>query len=160
MTGRAIGLGTMMVLAASVAAGRAHAPAKPERLTADGVIKLWSPNLKSADEYGQIGGSPKQAPNVAAYSFRVSGPTLEELWNHYAGLCGMTERYSEKSFLNATGTGPKGSYVVSDRASGDGKGGRGPTVFLLKTDAYTVSVTFQAESGGKSISGSLTAVVP
>src|SRR4051794_23272127 len=105
MTSRATWLGAIMVLAAAVPAGRGHAPAKPERLTADGVIKLWSPDLKSATEYGQIGGSPKQAPNVAAYSFRVTGPTVEKLWNHYADLCGMTERFGEKNFLNATGTG-------------------------------------------------------
>ena len=147
-------------LAAVVPATRADDPARPKKPTAEDVIKLWSPKLKSATEYGQIGGSPKPSPGVAAYSFRVAGPTFGDLWNHYAGLCGMKERYAEKAFLAAADVGPKGSYVVSDRAAADGNGGRGLTVFLLRTDAYTVTVTFQPDPDGKSISSSLTAVVP
>jgi hypothetical protein len=50
--------------------------------------------------------------------------------------------------------------VVSDRVAADGKGGRGLSVFLLRTDTYTVTVTLQPDPGGKSISGSLGAVVP
>ena len=83
------------------------------------------------------------------------GPTFED-----AELCGMKKRYAEKTFLINTDTGPNGSYVVSERASADGKGGRGPSVFLLRTDIYTVTVTFQPDPDGQSISGSLTAVVP
>jgi hypothetical protein len=33
-------------------------------------------------------------------------------------------------------------------------------LFLLKTDSYTVTVTFQADPDGGSINGSLTAVTP
>src|SRR5262249_38762644 len=132
---------------------------KPKKPTAEEVAKLWSPKLKSATDYAQTGGSPKPAPGVAAYSFRVTGPTFEELWNHYADLCGVKKRHAEKTFLVTTGAGPKGSYVVSDRAAADSKGGRGLSVFLLKTDAYT-TVTFQPDPGGKSISGSLSVVVP
>jgi len=46
----------------------------------------------------------------------------------------------------------------------DGRGVRSPrrrmSVFLLKTDAYTVTVTFQSDPDGKSIIGSLSVVVP
>jgi hypothetical protein len=87
------------------------------------------------------------------------GPTFEELWNHYAALCGMKQRYAEKKFLVTAKTSPKGSYVVSDRAAADGQGGRGLSVFLLKTDDYVVTVTFQPDPGGNSISGSLSVVV-
>ena len=74
-------------------------PAQPRKLTAEDVIELWSPRgLKTAQDYGQMGASPKQSPNGAAYSFRVIGPTFEELWNHYAQLCGMKLRYQEKTF--------------------------------------------------------------
>jgi hypothetical protein len=139
---------------------RAQEPAKAGKPTAEDVVKLWSPRLKTATEYQQLGGSPERSPDVAAYSFRVIGPTCEELWNHYAGLCGVKDRYAEKTFLNTANAGPNGSYVVSDRASGDGKGGRGPSVFLLKTEACTVTVTFVPDPGGTSISGSLSAVVP
>jgi len=139
---------------------RGDEPVNPKKPTAEDVAKLWSPKLKSATEYHQTGGSPKQSPNVAAYSFRVVGPTFEDLWNHYAALCGVKQRYAEKTFLVTADAGPKGIYVVSDRAAADGKGGRGLSVFLLKTDAYTATVTFQPDPGGESISGSLSVVVP
>lgn len=164
MSRRTTWLLAILVLGAGLSTGgpgtRGQDPAKPKKLTAEDVAKLWSPKLKSATEYAQTGGAPKQAPNVAAYSFRVVGPTFEELWNHYAKLCGVKQQYAEKTFLVSADAGPNGSYVVSDRAAADGKGGRGLSVFLLKTDTYTVTVTFQPDPGGKSISGSLSAVVP
>jgi hypothetical protein len=134
-------------------------PAKRKQ-TAEDVAKLWSPELKSTTESGQTGGSPKQSPNVAAYSFYVVGPTFEEVWNHYAKLCGLKQKYAEKTFLISADAGPNGSYVVSDRATRDGKGGRALSTFLLKTDAYTVTVTFQPDPDGKSINGSLSVVMP
>jgi len=145
----------------AVASGtRGHAPVRPGKPTAQDVARLWKPELKSATDYAQTGGPPEQSPEVAAYSFKVVGPTFEELWAHYANLCGVKEQYAEKTFLITTGAGPKGRYVVSDRPSVDGKGGRGVSVFLLKTDAYTVTVTFHPDPDGKSIIGSLSAVVP
>jgi len=89
---------------------------KPKKVTAEDVIALWSPWLVNAVDYAATGGTPEQSPDVAAWSFRVIGPTLEELWNHYAQLCGMKQRYAEKSFLVIGDTGPCGRYVVSDRA--------------------------------------------
>ena len=154
----------LLVFSAAVMAvtpgGRGDEPARLKKPSADDVIKKWSPDLKTATEFGQTGGSPKRSPNIAAYSFRVTGPTFEELWNHYAKLCGVKERYAERRFLVSADTGPNGSYVVSDRAAADGKGGRALSLFLLKTDDYTVSVTFQPDPGGKSISGSLSVVIP
>jgi hypothetical protein len=41
-----------------------------------------------------------------------------------------------------------------------GKLGRGLSVFLLKTDGQTVTVTFQADPDGGSIAGNLTTVTP
>src|SRR4030095_4731982 len=107
-------------------------PTKPKKRTAHDVITLWAPQLKTAQDYGQMGASPEQSPNVAAYSFRVIGHTFEELWNHYAQLCGMKQRYEENTFLIGGDTGPNGSYVVSDRLPASGKLGRGVSVFLLK----------------------------
>jgi hypothetical protein len=138
----------------------AQEPAKARKPTAEGVIKQWAPRLKSATDYQQWDGSPERSPDVAACAFRVVGPTFEELWNHYAERCGLEARYEEKTILNTAGVGPNGSYVVLNRSSGDGKGDRGPSVFLLRTGAYTVTVTFMPDPGGKSISGSISAVVP
>lgn len=131
---------------------------KPKKPTAEDVVKLWSPDVKSASQFGQTGGSPKQSPNVAAYSFRVVGPSFEEMWNHYARLCGVKQKYAAKAFLITADTGPNGHFVVSEMS--DGKTGRGLSVFLLKTDAFTVTVTFRPDPDGQSISGSLSAIVP
>jgi hypothetical protein len=141
-------------------AGRGEEPAKPRKPTADDVIKLWVPKLKNATDYQAFGGSPKQSPNVAAYSFAVVGPTFEELWNHYAKLCGVEIRYAENTFQQIGGTGPKGSYVVSDRMYSLEKSGHALSVFLLQTDAYNVTVTFRPDPDSKKILGSLSVVVP
>ena len=93
--------------------------------------------------------SPERSPNVAAYSFRVVGPTIEELWNHYAVLCGMKQRYGGKTFQIIGDTGPNGSYVVADHWTGNGQNGRGVSVFLLKTESYTVTAIFQPDSDGR-----------
>lgn len=151
-------LAFLSIGAFAVALGARGQEPKLKKLTADEVVKLWSPQLKSATRYGQTGGSPKQSPGVGAYSFTVVGPSFAELWNHYAKLCGTDHKYEEKSFRITSDTGPNGSFVVSD--GGDGKGGRGLSTFLLKTPTYTVTVTFQADPDGKTIRGSLSAVVP
>lgn len=164
MSRRSMWVMTALVFGAGVGAvtlgTRAQEPAKPEKMTAAEVVELWNPRLESATDYQQWSASPKRSPDIAACSFRVVGPTFEEMWNHYARLCGMEDRYAEKTFLNKSDDGPRGSYVVLDRWAADGKGGRSLSVFLLKTAGYTVTITFAPDPGGKSISGSLSAVVP
>src|SRR4051794_33687961 len=112
-----------------------------KRLTADEVITLWKPMLEGVEDFQQLGASPKESPGVAACTFRVVGPSFEGLWNHYADLCGIPDRYEAKRFLTSGNTGTRGSYVVTDRPSSDARGGRGLSVFLLRTDRYTVTAT-------------------
>jgi hypothetical protein len=130
----------------------------PERLTADEVLELWKPRLAGVEDYQSFGSAPKQSPGLAAYTFRVVGPSFEVLWNHYADLCGIKDRYEARRFLNAGGTAAKGTYIVGDRPSSDSKT-RGLSVFLLRTDRYSVTATIQPDRDGKSTLGSLTAVI-
>ena len=116
--------------------------------------------LDGREDFQQFGASPKESPGVAAYTFRVMGPSFEGLWNHYANLCGIGDRYEARRFLTAGGTGAKGSYVVTDRASSDARGGRGLSVFLLRTDRYTVTATIQPDPDGTALRGSIAAVIP
>jgi hypothetical protein len=132
----------------------------PKWLTAEDVIKLWKPMLDGVEDFQQFMASPKESPGVAAATFRVVGPSFEGLWNHYADLCGIGNRYEARRLLVSGGTGPKGSYVVSDRASSDAKGGRGLSVFLLRTDSYTVTATIEPDPDGKAMRGSIAAVIP
>ena len=130
------------------------------RPTAEGVIMLWKPMLKGTEDFQQFWASPRESPGVAASTFRVVGPSFEGLWNHYADRCGIRDRYEARRFLNSGGTGPHGSYVVADRWSSDAVGGRGLSVFLLRTDRYTVTVTIQPDRDGKAVLGSIAAVTP
>jgi len=138
---------------------RTAEPGKPEKLTAKEVIELWTPIPKVVTDFGKMGGSPEGDPKIAAYSFRAIGGTYEECWNFYAERCGLKQRFAEKMMVVSPGKSPKGSYVVSDRAAADGSG-HAVSVFLLKTDQYTITATLHPSTDGKSIEGSLTAVVP
>ena len=134
-------------------------PVKLDQITAKAVIERWTPIPKETTDFNKMGGSPEGDLKVAAFSFRAVGSTYEEYWNFYAELCGIKQRFAEKRMVVSPGKGPKGSYVVSDRAAADGSG-HAVSVFLLKTDQYTVTVTIHPTADGKGIEGSLTAVVP
>ena len=58
------------------------------------------------------------------------------------------------------GGGAKGTYVVTDRATSLAKRERALSVFLLRTDRYTVTATIQPDPDGKAIRGSISAMVP
>jgi hypothetical protein len=131
-----------------------------KRLTAEDVIMLWKPMPAGVEDFQQFWASPKESPSVAASTFRVVGPSFEGLWNHYADRCGIGDRYEARRILITGGTNAKGSYVVADRASLDAKVRRGLSVFLLRTDRYTVTVTIQPDPDGKAMLGSIAAVTP
>jgi hypothetical protein len=148
------------VILAGVAGLRAELPKAPKRLTAIEVITAWRPYINDPKDFQQSWASPERSPDVAACSFRVEGPSIEELWNHYADLCGIGDRYRAKTFLTTGNVGAKGSYVVTERTSSDAKAERGLSVFLLKNDRYVVTVTIQPDLDGKALCGSIAAVIP
>jgi hypothetical protein len=129
-----------------------------KRLTAEDVIELWKPALDGVNDFQQFVASPRESGAAAAATFRIVGPSFEGLWNHYADLCGMRDRYDAKRFLMSGGTGAKGIYVISDRASPLNDGERALSVFLLRTDRYTVTATIQPDPDGKALRGSIAAV--
>ncbi len=133
----------------------------PKKLTAEAVVKKWTPKLDKDDaSYNRTGGSPKESPDVAGYTFAYKGMTLDEVWNFYADKCGMEERYKEKHYLISTGTSKAGEYVVSGRPVAGGKSAaHGETMFLLKTAEYTVTVSFHLDPDGKTVQGSIAAVL-
>lgn len=130
-------------------------------VTADDVIKDWKPKVAGKGKgFEASGGSPKDAPNVAALAFRVDGWTFAEVWDFYAAKCGVEHRYKEKNILIATGKGPKGDYVVADRLTAlDADAKRAVTVFLLRADGYTATVSFHPAPDGKAVLGSIAVVV-
>jgi hypothetical protein len=131
-----------------------------KKLSAEDVITLWKPMPDGVEDFQQFVASPKETPGAAAATFRVVGPSFERLWNHYADLCGIGDRYEASRLLMSGGTGAKGTYVVSDRASSLAKGGRGLSVFLLRADRYTVTATIEPDPDGKAMRGSIAAVTP
>jgi hypothetical protein len=149
--------GLVTLLGIGVRGGQAD---DPKRLTAADVIKLWNPMQDGVEEFQQFVASPEECPRMAASTFRVVGPSFERLWNHYADMCGIGKRYEARRLLISGGTGTKGSYAVCDRASSGAKGGRGLSVFLLRSDRYTATATIQPDPDGKAMRGSITAVIP
>lgn len=150
-------LGLVTAIGMGVRGGPAD---ESRRLTAEEVIRLWEPKLEGVEDFQQYLASPPESSSMMAATFRVVGPSFERLWNHYADLCGIPDRYEAKRMLISGGTGAKGSYVVSDRMSLDAKAGRVLSVFLLRTDRYTVTATIQPDPDGKAMHGSIAAVVP
>jgi hypothetical protein len=132
---------------------------KTKGLTALGVIRLWEPKIEGVEDFQVFEAPLEECPGVAAQTFRVVGPSFERLWNHYADLCGIANRYEAKRFLVSSKLGANGGYIVSDRASSDAKGGRGLSVFLLRTDRYTVTATIQPDPAGKAVLGSVVAML-
>jgi hypothetical protein len=133
---------------------------EPNRLTALDVIRLWEPKIDGVDDYQAFEAPLEGSPRVAVQTFRVVGPSFGRLWNHYADLCGIAHHYEPKRFLTSSKAGTKGSYIVSDRASSDAKGGRSLSVFLLRTDGYTVTATIQPDPAAKAVLGSIVAATP
>jgi hypothetical protein len=153
----AVGAGLVALIGIEVRGNQAD---DPKRLTALGVIRLWEPKIDVVEDFQAFEAPLEESPGVAAQTFRVVGPSFERLWNHYADLCGIAQRYEAKRLLISSKAGAKGSYIVSDRASLDAKGARGLSVFLLRTDSYTVTATIQPDPAGKAVLGSIVAMVP
>lgn len=150
-----------LTLVIALLSAAAFAADPPKKLTAEAVVEQWTPKPDKDDaSYGRTGGSPKGSPDVAGYTFMLTGMTLEEVWNFYAEKCGMKERYKEKHYLIATGTTTAGEYVVSGRPVAGGKSAaHGESMFLLKTAEYTATVSFHLDPDGKTILGSVAAVL-
>jgi hypothetical protein len=148
--------GLVALIGAGLRGGQAD---DAKKLTAEDVIRLWEPTGDGIEDFQQFWASPKESPEVAACTFRIVGPSFERLWNHYANLCGIKDRYEAKRLLVSGGRSDKGSYVVGDRASSDANGERGLSVFLLRTDRYTVTTTIRPDPDGKAVLGSIAAVI-
>ncbi|MDG3005036.1 hypothetical protein [Paludisphaera mucosa] len=146
-----------IAVAAALGAEVAEAPGG---ITVDEVVELWKPEIRGTRDYRAIGSSPKETPSIAGYTFRIEGPSFEDLWNHYADLCGFPKRYEAKTFQITGDVGPRGSYVVSDLPATVAPIVRGPSLFLLKTDRYTVTATISPDPDGKAVRGSIVAVTP
>lgn len=117
----------------------------------------WLPKLKANTDYQATGGP--QGTTAAAYVFRVVGPTYEQLWNHYADLCGIRERYAPQHLLNDGGQSAAGRYLTLNRPPGvidDRKLiGPGQAMFLLQAEDHTATVTFHSSPDAKSLMGSV-----
>ena len=79
-----------------------------KRLTAEDVITLWKPMQDGVEDFQQWWRRRRNPPAMAVATFRVVGPSFEGLWNHYADLCGIGDRYEARQLLISGGTGPRG----------------------------------------------------
>jgi hypothetical protein len=147
--------GVVVLIGIGLRGGQAD---ESKRLTAEDVLTQWEPMRDGVEDFQRFWASPKGSSGEATATFRVVGPSFERLWNHYADLCGIVDRYEVKRFLMSGGTSDKGTYVVNDRGSSATKGKRGLSVFLLRTGRYAVTVTIQPDPDGKAMRGSIAVV--
>lgn len=131
----------------------------PKRPTAEEVVASWKPEQKGIEDLQQWTTSPKGSDQELGCTFRVVGPSYEELWNHYAGRCGVEERYQARRLLISGGRGLRGNYVVAEQPSPNAEGGRAQTLFLLRADRYAVTVTIQPSPEKDAWLGTITAVI-
>lgn len=150
-------LGVVAGLGAGLRGGRADDPKRP---TAEEVVEAWKPTLPGVTDLQTFSAAPKEAPGVAACTFRAVGPSFEAFWNHYADRCGAPDRYEPKRFLVAGTAGPKGVYIISDRMGNDGQAGRGLSLFVLRTEHATATVTIRPDADGKAVLGSIAVALP
>ena len=130
-----------------------------KRLTAEDLLTRWEPMRDGVEDFQRFWASPRGSTREATATFRVVGPYFVHLWNHYADLCGMTERYEARQLRRSGGTSARGVYIVNDRWSSPSTGERGISVFLLRTDRYAVTATIQPDPDGKAVRGSIAAFI-
>jgi hypothetical protein len=90
-------------------------------------------------------------------SFRTSQLTFAEAWEFCATKCGADKKYVAYRLETTAGEGRKGSWALVERPEKDLE--RTDSVFSFRGKNHSVSVTLRPESGGKSVSGTLTVVV-
>jgi len=102
-------------------------------------------------------GCPNDSPKLYVVSFRTSQLTFAEAWEFCATKCGADKKYVAYRLETTAGEGGKGSWALVERPGKDGE--RIESLFALRSEKYSVSVTLRPEGGGKSVSGTLTVVV-
>ena len=134
----------------------------PKKLVAKDIAAEWLSKANTprpGGEYQGVGANaPKDSSKIYARSFTTSYATLEELWNFYAQKCGIDKKYNDKELYLLSGESKVGSFVLVERLERDNRN-RSESVFGLRTNEYTVSVTLRSERGGKSVAGTLVVVV-
>lgn len=157
-----------LLLAGSLAAGltipvfcathtsSAEKPSKAAGRTAlEAVAKQWDPT-HGARDYHSVGGFlPTNAPpTVYALSFS-SSQSLSQVWEFFAGQCGMNKKYSETSYQTLTGKTERGSYLLLERFN---EQRRCESIFAFQTKDKTITATVHPSNGDRTTAGTVTIV--
>ena len=122
------------------------------------IAQEWIPRGDGVGEWHDLGaGCPKDSPKLYVVSFRTSQLTFAEAWEFCATKCGADKKYVAYRLETTAGEGRKGSWALVERPGKDLE--RIESLFALRREKYTVSITLRPEGGGKSVSGTLTVVV-
>jgi hypothetical protein len=122
------------------------------------IAQEWLPRGDGVGDWHDLGaGCPKDSPKLYVVSFRTSQMTFAEAWEFCATKCGADKKYVAYRLETVAGEGGKGSWALVERPGKDGD--RIESLFSLRSEKYSVSVTLRPEGGGKSVSGTLTVVV-
>jgi hypothetical protein len=122
------------------------------------IAREWTPRGEGVGDWHSLGaGCPKDSPKLYVVSFRTSQLTFAEAWEFCATKCGADKKYVAYRLETTAGEGAKGCWALVERPSKDGE--RTDSVFSFRGKNHSVSITLRPESGGKSVSGTLTVVV-
>jgi hypothetical protein len=123
------------------------------------IAQAWIPRGEGVGDWHDLGaGCPKDSPKLYVVSFRTSQLTFAEAWEFCATKCGADKKYVAHRLETTAGEGDKGCWALVERPGKDGE--RIESLFSLRGEKYSVSITLRPEGGGKSVSGTLTVVVP
>ena len=142
-------------------AARTAADKKPSPTlsAAQEIATEWIPQKDAVGDWHDLGaGCPRDSPKLHVVSFRTSQLTFAEAWEFCASKCGADKKYVAYRLETTAGEGEKGSWALVERPGKNLE--RIEALFALRSEKYSVSVTLRPENGGKSVSGTLTVVVP
>ena len=141
-------------------AARTPADKEPsaKKSAAQEIAQDWIPRGHGIGAWHDIGaGCPKDSPASYVASFRTSQLTFAEAWEACATKCGADKKYKAHRLEVTAVKGDKGCWALVERP------GRGleriESLFLFRSEKYSVSVTLRPENGGKAVSGTLTVVM-
>jgi hypothetical protein len=122
------------------------------------IARAWIPQKDGVGDWHSLGaGCPKDSPKLYVASFRTSQLTFAEAWEFCATRCGAEKKFVAYRLETTSGKSGRGCWALVERPGKDLK--RIESLFALRSEKYSVSVTLRPEAGGKAVSGTLTVVV-
>src|SRR5512143_1239812 len=103
-----------------------------DQISLEDVFKDWEPTQWQVADYHSMGvlAPGSSSPTMRAISFST-GQKFDDLWNYYAGKCGIERRFTEGNSYVLSGTNTLGSFLLVERIA---NANVSESVFGLRTE--------------------------